>query len=230
MARDEVESGARRIPSTVENAVRGPKAKSGQVTASPASLARRARDARSVRSKKAVLEAATALFVDVGHAGFSINAIVRVTGIAKTTIYRHWPTQGHLLTAVIARLSEQFEIPDSGTLRNDLIEYYLARAHTIFNDPKHRTLQSLPGLLQVAQHEAGLSNVVDYAVGKLLEALRLMISRAKARGELREGRNVELMVRMMFGAMSARAILNEDYSDDQIIEMIDLVLHGMLSV
>lgn len=194
---------------------------------SATALARRARDPRSVRSRQAVLEAATALFVEVGHAGFSIHAVVRATGIAKTTIYRHWPTQGHLLAAVVARLAEQFEIPDRGDLRQDLIEHFMVYGHSIFNDPRQRALQTLPGLLQAAQHEPGLINVVNFTMSKLLEVIRVMIDRAHARGELRPDRDIELMVRVLYGAMSARRLLNEDPSDDEIVAMIDLVLDGI---
>jgi hypothetical protein len=35
------------------------------------------------------------------------------------------------------------------------------------------------------------------------------------------------MVRVLYGAMSARRLLNEDPSDDEIVAMIDLVLDGI---
>ncbi len=51
-------------------------------------------DARTQRSRTTVLAAATDLLESTGGVGgFSVDEVARRSGVAKTTIYRHWPTR-----------------------------------------------------------------------------------------------------------------------------------------
>ena len=48
-----------------------------------------------------ILDAARALLDEAGFAAFNVDVIAERTGIAKTTIYRRWPTKGSLVAAAI---------------------------------------------------------------------------------------------------------------------------------
>lgn len=48
-----------------------------------------------------ILDAARALLDEAGYAAFNVDVIAERTGIAKTTIYRRWPTKGALVAAAI---------------------------------------------------------------------------------------------------------------------------------
>jgi AcrR family transcriptional regulator len=48
-----------------------------------------------------ILAAARALLDESGYAAFNVDVIAERTGIAKTTIYRRWPTKGALVAAAI---------------------------------------------------------------------------------------------------------------------------------
>jgi AcrR family transcriptional regulator len=50
---------------------------------------------------ESILLAARALLDDVGYSAFNIDVIAERTGIAKTTIYRRWPTKGTLVAAAL---------------------------------------------------------------------------------------------------------------------------------
>lgn len=190
-----------------------------------AAVSRTATDARSVRSRKIVLEAALALFARHGYAGFSVNEIVRKTGVAKTTIYRHWSTQSHLLTDVIAHLSERFEIPDRGSLRQDLAEVYRRSPGSVFHD---HAIHGISALIAEATHEPGVARLIDFMASKALDVLRTLLERGKARGEVRADRDVETMAYILFGALNIRRLfLNKDTTEEQIAEIIDVVMEGI---
>lgn len=55
------------------------------------------RDPRVRRSRATVLAAALDLFVQGGPRAVTIEAVSEGSGVAKTTIYRHWPDRAHLL-------------------------------------------------------------------------------------------------------------------------------------
>jgi AcrR family transcriptional regulator len=48
-----------------------------------------------------ILRAARQLLDEVGYSAFNVDTIVERTGIAKTTIYRRWPSKGALIAATI---------------------------------------------------------------------------------------------------------------------------------
>src|SRR5215831_10322458 len=77
-------------------------------------------DARVRRSREAVLQAAFELLQDEGLSGVSVDEIVRRSGVAKTTIYRHWPTRSALLLDACSRLSARPPVPETGSLKGDL--------------------------------------------------------------------------------------------------------------
>ena len=54
-------------------------------------------DPRVRRSRDAVLAASVALFVSGGPRAVTVDAVSEASGVAKTTIYRHWRDRAHLL-------------------------------------------------------------------------------------------------------------------------------------
>ena len=54
-------------------------------------------DPRIERTRTAVLDAASDLLAEAGVVGFNVDAVARRSGVARTTIYRHWPDANELL-------------------------------------------------------------------------------------------------------------------------------------
>ncbi len=57
-----------------------------------------------------------------GYAGLRIEQVAAAIGCGKTTIYRRWPTKAELTAAAITFHVKLGEIPDTGSLVEDLIE------------------------------------------------------------------------------------------------------------
>jgi AcrR family transcriptional regulator len=138
-------------------------------------------DPRAQRSRQTVLAAAFGLLEESGVAGFSVDEVARRSGVAKTTIYRHWPTRAALVLDACAKITAEPEIPDTGTLAGDL------QMH----------LTTIADLLQTANWSAVLPSIVDAAErdaefatlhGKIQRGhaapVHEIIRRAIARGEL----------------------------------------------
>src|SRR3984957_19430878 len=77
-------------------------------------------DSRIERSRHSVLTAALELLSESGVGGFSVDEVARRSGVAKTTIYRHWPTREALVVDACSRLTAPQTIPDTGSLEGDL--------------------------------------------------------------------------------------------------------------
>ena len=68
---------------------------------------------RNPDSAEAILEAAEAVLIEAGYAGFSIEAVARRARAGKPTIYRWWPSKAALLLEVYQR-QKRVDIPDTG--------------------------------------------------------------------------------------------------------------------
>lgn len=68
-------------------------------------------DPRVARSRAAVLDAAAALLAEGGLAAVTIDGIVGRSGVAKTTVYRHWTSRADVLVDLFATLVPQAPQP-----------------------------------------------------------------------------------------------------------------------
>lgn len=67
--------------------------------------------------------AALELLLDRGYDRFSVDEVAVEAGVAKTTLYRRWPTKDHLVVAVVARMQDEVPAEYRGDVRADLIRY-----------------------------------------------------------------------------------------------------------
>lgn len=77
-------------------------------------------DPRVERTRNVVLDAAAALVGEVGFGRTTIEAIAERSGVARSTIYRHWSNRPDLLTDAIDCKIAHIPTPSSGDLHHDL--------------------------------------------------------------------------------------------------------------
>jgi len=93
-------------------------------------------DPRRLRSRARLLDAATGLLSAGGIEAVTIDAVTKVSKVARTTLYRHFSSSTHLLAATFERLLPQVTPPSaSGTLRERLIELLSRQAVLIEEAP-----------------------------------------------------------------------------------------------
>jgi AcrR family transcriptional regulator len=72
-------------------------------------------DPRIARTQKAVIDAATELLVEGGPAALTMDAVVARSGVAKSTLYRHWETRDALVATVFNTCKPALGAPDGAT-------------------------------------------------------------------------------------------------------------------
>jgi len=137
--------------------------------------------ARNPESHEAILEAAEAILVEQGYAGFSIEAVARRAKAGKPTIYRWWPSKAHLLLDVYTRLKDDMVEPDTGTLEGDF-RLFLTNLLAFWAGAPGGVFRSLIAEAQT-DDKAGEA-LREYCFDRIRHTARL-IDRAKARGEVR---------------------------------------------
>ena len=138
---------------------------------------------RSAEADRAILTATVELLADRGLAAMSIEEVAARAGVGKTTIYRRWPSKGLLaLDAFVASFREEQPLPDTGTLRGDLVAALSAWVLAVTGTSMGRMLT---GLIAEAQYDPELRAAWrDRVLEPLRVQYRLMLARAAARSRL----------------------------------------------
>jgi AcrR family transcriptional regulator len=158
-------------------------------------------DARVQRSKDAVLRATFELLMETGVSGVSVDEIARRSGVAKTTLYRHWPTRTALVLDACSRLSTRPEAPDTGSLKGDLTaltEEVASRLST------GRWSSVLPSVIDAAERDPELAAIHAKLHADMMSGFRTVIARAHARGDLPKARTETEIIEAVVGALFYR--------------------------
>src|SRR5258708_38174299 len=103
-------------------------------------VVRRRTGGRSARVREAVLKATVQAVAEPGADAVNIGEIAREAEVHETSIYRRWPTKEHLLLDALLDYSEaELPIPDTGSVRGDLVAFACSVA-AYLDSPLGRTL------------------------------------------------------------------------------------------
>ena len=181
---------------------------------------------RSERVRTGVLATAAAILARDGYAGLTMERVAADSGIAKTTVYRRWPTKAALCVDLYLDVaSRELRDPDTGDVARDLKTI----AQTVVSLQK-RTVAgpAFVGLIAEAQiaPETRTKVLAGFAE-KRRELTRQVLRRAVERGQIRPDVDVDLVIDVIGGATTFRLLqghapLNRRFTDD----LIDLVLTG----
>ena len=181
---------------------------------------------RSERIVRVVLDAAAAELARSGYVALRIEDVAARACVNKTTIYRRWPTKADLIGATLTSKHEALDLPDTGSLRADLLEL-LRRVVTLASAPEGQ------GIARVLMTE--LNHPEVEALARTLREQRHrdwlhVIGRAVRRGEIPPRRDHRLMVEMINSTVFSRLFKFRDEVDERFLcGVIDLVLNGAKS-
>ena len=115
-------------------------------------------DPRIARSRAAVVRAATDLLVESGPSAVTVDAIVARSGVAKSTIYRHWESRDDILHAVIEQCVPDMPAPPAGLGFEAALRFVADHIAGLLNDPEWTRKLRL-GLPQVPFDQARLKTL-----------------------------------------------------------------------
>jgi AcrR family transcriptional regulator len=182
-------------------------------------------DPRVARTRATVLGAAIDLLAERGYAGFSVESVVERTGIAKTTLYRHWPTRDDLLAAVIAKLDGAGPLPDTGSVRQDLQDLFARRVRAARTPQWERCM---PALVEAAARHPELAAMIARLTSQILAQIETLLRRGIERGELRPDLDPQLAASALIGPIVfRRLLLGEAPTLQRVSAVIDLLMQGI---
>jgi AcrR family transcriptional regulator len=179
---------------------------------------------RSARVRKAVFAATLSLVAEGGLDQLSVAEVAARACVHETSIYRRWKAKDALLVAAILdRSAEAMPIPDSGSVRTDLVTLVrgaLAFLRSPLGNAVIRTTVSMPA--------SGEANEIrrSFWSRRFPEAL-VIFARGAARGEIADGVDHRLVLQLLMGLLHVHVFVINDPNDAGLPErLVDLVLNG----
>jgi AcrR family transcriptional regulator len=181
---------------------------------------------RRTKTRDRALSAARSILGADGYGRLTMERVASESGVAKTTLYRRWPTKAALCMDLYLDVAgQELRDPDTGDVARDLkrIADTVVRLQT-------RTVAgpAFLGLIAEAQlnPETRTAFLAEFA-GRRRELTRRVLRRAIERGELRSDTDVDLVIDAIGGAVTFRLLqghapLTTGFTGP----LVDLVLSG----
>lgn len=173
-----------------------------------------------------LLQATAEILVEDGIDAVSVEAVARRSGVAKTTLYRHFGRIDALVFAAAAANVVGTDGPDTGSLIGDLRviqRNYLDVARSSNNRGVFAWM-----LIQAMRSPEAAALFRSERIqprGPTVVALQ----RAIARGELPPTTNIELAVHVIQGPLiSKRIVDNSDLTDDECNYLLDMTFRALV--
>ena len=183
---------------------------------------------RDARIDRQVTTAALEALAEVGFEGFCVEAVAQRAGVAKTTVYRRFPTRDDLIAGALERLNDDLPpAPPPGPVRRRLVD--------VLSGIRRRTPASVHGriLTRVAAAGAGEPALAELVQSRVLaprrQVLRDVIADGIASGELRDDVDVNAVIPVLVGPMLYLGMWDRTpvASDVSVDAVVDTILSGL---
>ncbi|WP_326795526.1 TetR/AcrR family transcriptional regulator [Streptomyces sp. NBC_01808] len=185
---------------------------------------------RSQAVERAIADAVLHLVDEgVSPAEMSVERIARTAGVGKATIYRRWPGKDELLADVLATVEGPPPRPRGRSVRDDLVALVdFLRTHAL--DRRSAALLHL-ALTDAGTHPALARRYREAVLAPRRAAVREVLRRGVASGELRADLDPELLTDLFTGPVLARAVLypGQPPPAGPAARIVDAVLDGVRS-
>jgi AcrR family transcriptional regulator len=172
----------------------------------------KALDERVRRSRASVLDATTQLLFERGFGGATVDEISRRSGVAKTTIYRHWPTRTDLLRNACSTLGTPLDTPDTGSFKADATVLMTNLAH-LLRTAKWTSV--LPSIIDAAERDSEIAGMYSKLQQGYSAPFQTVIQRAIRKGELPRGTDGAMLIAALTGPLFYRRWFSrEPLTDD----------------
>jgi AcrR family transcriptional regulator len=169
------------------------------------------------RSRSRVLTTAFELLSESGVGGFTVDEVSRRSGVAKTTIYRHWPSREALVIDAASRISAEQEVPDTGSLEGDVTAILANLGHLLSTA---RWSSVVPSIVDVAERDPEFARLHGKIQRGHAAPLREVIERAADRGLISAATDPSSMMSALIGPLYYRRWFSREPIDDQFVTTI----------
>lgn len=175
---------------------------------------------------KRILDAALAELAVKRIGAFTLDGVAARMGVNPQVIKQIWPNTPELLSAALAAFAQHnIPIPDTGTLRGDLLGWARSYAETLNTPVGRRVLDAV--MVNVGDWELDGSRAV-FLDGRL-SRFAPVFERAVARGECPPDTDPTLTIDVLgIGLCLPVLYYDRPVTDEHCVYVVDTLLHGIL--
>jgi AcrR family transcriptional regulator len=174
-------------------------------------------DQRAVRSRAAVLSATVALLSERGYGGTSVDEISRRSGVAKTTIYRHWPTRTDLLRDACSTLGTPLDRPDDADLKHALTAV-LKQLASLLRSAGWASV--LPSIIDAAERDQHVALMYSELQDDYSSVFRNLLAAAVDQERLPKNTDVSVLTALLVGPLFYRRWFSREAVSDAFAEQV----------
>jgi AcrR family transcriptional regulator len=177
---------------------------------------------RDAGADDAIMDAVVEILTEVGFRGLTIDGVAHRAGVGKATIYRRWESKEQLVLDALAAGRIDVPQPDTGSLSDDLLAYYLPLAEA---DAQQGAIRLMPALAAEAAVDPEIADRLRAFVSDRRAPVEGILRQAQERGEVNDEVDIELVVDLLTGAIMYRLYFSGAVVDENVIRSL---LDGVL--
>jgi AcrR family transcriptional regulator len=180
-------------------------------------------DPRVERTRRVVRRAAIMELARSGYGAFAIESVAARSGVAKSTIYRHWPGKLALIADALETLNEQpGPEPGHGTPRERILRL-VEHLATVFADSDLSAC--IPALVDAAERDPEVRRFLHDYNTRRRRALSATIAAAGTSGALPPHLDPEIAATALAGAIVYRRLMTGDpFPPARVADLVTTVL------
>ena len=181
---------------------------------------------RDEAARQRILKAALDLMEETAFAQVTAEAIAERAGTSKATVYRWWPNKAAVvIEAFREAVAPELPLRDTGSLREDLTTQVKNFAR-VLSGPGGRMLRSFVVAARSDPDVAAAFRSIWSDPRRA--AAREILRRKQARGQLRKGADLDLVLDSLYGPLYYRFLVkNEPPSQKYAEALVGLVIQGL---
>jgi AcrR family transcriptional regulator len=180
---------------------------------------------RDPRADRSIVSAALDVIAEQGVHAFRMDDVAERAGVGKGAIYRRYRSKDELVTAAVAELVSEIAVPDTGSTHDDLLAL-MRDAVSVYADSTAAGV--MPSLVAAMRRQPELAQAVRGGfLARRRDALREVLERGVARGDLRADLDLEFALDVLGGPLFYRLLITGGPIDEQLAANVaDLILRG----
>lgn len=159
---------------------------------------------RSTKARDRALDAASRILESEGYASLTMERVAADSGVAKTTIYRRWPTKAALCMDLYLEVSaRELRDPATGDIAQDLEQIVRSVVRVQTGSVAGPAFTGLMAEVQINPETSGAFR--DFA-DRRRELSRAVLRRAIHRRQIKSDTDIELVIDAIGGACTFRLL------------------------
>jgi AcrR family transcriptional regulator len=164
-----------------------------------------------------ILDAALEVLAEVGYDRLTMDAVAQRAKASKATLYRRWNSKAKLVVESLTRMKTTPDVPDTGDLRADLLTAFCGMGGLT----DHDTTSTFGAVVTAVTTDPEFAaEFREQVVGPKSRVSRRVFERARDRGQLREGVDLDLVAPALAGIVLHRVFVLGEEPDSELIERV----------